>query len=214
MEKIDKENENIIDHNEYLMTLPIVNPPSDVHNEFAPSELSNESTPSELPNESNPSELPNEYTQNISKLFIHLFKGLYNPSDEVTGCIYLEAKETIPNAAIFLKLKGIEKVKYPSNIDPAEILKSQKYYFNHIFKIYHQRDNLISKGMYEFPFKFLLPSNIPNNFSMNLEDKATGCYAQITYTAKAFLQCTYNSDIFTSEKDNPKKSRYLDDKEE
>lgn len=178
---------------------------------------SHEGTPAERP--SNADSHPHTgaaaagFIDKSNKIFIELINptgaGYYVGGDVVMGKIHLTCNVPFFCNGVILRVKGEEKVKFQEVVteregegeDAKEVSrtvehKSSKVFFDQKLVPYPQ-GGVIPQGVYEYPFEYPLPANLPGVFRERGGDfdKGTGYKASIKYTLLATVDVTFLNDL-------------------
>jgi hypothetical protein len=110
-----------------------------------------------------------KFTQNNKILILFMNKTEYYGGEEVIGKAIIQTNTT-ESFRIYLSYKGYEHSEFNQNNggNYCKEYKSTRYF-------YHKKDILLNKeiqsfkkGIYEFPFTFLLPKNLPQRYKFEL----------------------------------------------
>ena len=125
--------------------------------------------------------------ETIKSFEIHLDHDIdeqyqYEPGEELTGKIILSLAEDISVKSIKVQVKGEAMVSFEDESRKSnEPLTASEIYVDATLTILENTECIsMKKGDHSFPFKYILPSNLPSSF--------LGKYGNITYIAKATLR--------------------------
>ncbi|CAI2370985.1 unnamed protein product [Moneuplotes crassus] len=132
-------------------------------------------------------------------IVVQTSKPYFTPGEEVTGNIYLSMDQPFPATSLELEIKGKEEVKWKIRKNSSSSNSSHNRYHytikmedkKQIFffqaTIYEFEDETVYAGQYDFPFKFLLPEDLPSScYFSSYSQKARG---MAQYKIKASLKC-------------------------
>ncbi|CAI2371312.1 unnamed protein product [Moneuplotes crassus] len=123
-------------------------------------------------------------------------KPYYAPGEELTGNIYISLDKPFPGSNLELSLKGKEDVAWTVRKESSDnynrhytrYIEDEAEIINFVAPIHTFMGGSVQPGQYDFPFKLILPDDIPSScyFATSSSYKT---HAKVKYRLKAILRC-------------------------
>eukprot|EP00753_Platysulcus_tardus_P010517 PLAT2790.1.p2 GENE.PLAT2790.1~~PLAT2790.1.p2 ORF type:complete len:375 (-),score=167.53 PLAT2790.1:123-1205(-) len=150
-----------------------------------------------------------------NNVYVHTDKPTYVAGEEISGTVSLNVVTPLESKGVFLKIRGCESTFWQEKrerqvvdgVDDAgmDIVRTETFYeerrglhsfFRVRVPVYPVR-GMCEPGQYSFPFKFMLPRDLPGSFYEHGRRWETEYDARVRYTLKAEVDVAgfFKSDI-------------------